>query len=497
MVLSSDGLLHQIIKGSALTTAGLLFAKLFGALFALLLARMLGPEGLGQFNLSVLLSSWFTVLGLFSIQTVVVQKMAEVEPSSQNFKKIISAALFMGVVLGLIVSGLHFALSGIIYLFFNKQASLLHIQLSSVIIFGGILFNTILGIERGFKHFGNYAILESGKAILTLVISAALLFIGYKVSAGIAALVVAPIVMSGTVIFGLSKYYDRDFCSKIIPMVKLGLPITLLSIAIVVLLNSDRLLLGALQSKADVGLYSVGITIVTFIGLFLPTAVKNTIFPFAVQTAAGNQIEKTRYLLKKMMIYYISLLGYIVLPLMLFRNEIIVLLFGENFIAAADLFAILLFAAVFMALYGLAHSFILSQNKVKEATIATLISIAVAIPLYIVLIARFGTIGACFATIISTGMLSVSYIIILKKAIRCNFKKIILLIAVVFLLMSAAFFSMESQIARAAYLFGLMAAHTVFLYVFGYFTKEIEIVAEKLKTSAAAGMIFKRLFKRQ
>ncbi len=467
--------LQQIIKGSALSSAGLIFAKAFGVLFSLLLARSLGPDGLGQFNLSVLLSSWFTVLGLFSIQTVVVQKMAETEANSQEFKKTISAAIFMSLAMGLLASGLHFALSGNIYLFFNKQVSLWHLQIGSAIIFGGILFNTVLGIERGLKHFGNYAVLEAGKAAGVLAIAAGMLFAGYEVGAGITALIFAPIVVSCIMMVVLLKYYDKNFWQKIIPMAKLGIPITLLSILLVVLLNSDRLFLGALQSKTDVGLYSVAITIVAFFGLFFPSAIKNTVFSFVTRTVVANQIEKTSYLLERTITYYISMLSFTILPLMLFRNELIHLIFGEQFIAAANLLAILLFATPFMAVYSIAHSFIVSLNRFKEVIIATLISLAISIPAYILLIAKFGAVGASLATVISTGLLAASYMLILKKAINNNLRKMALLVAVIFLLTMAAFFGSGSLMVRSIYLLALAIICAVFLYKFEYFTKEIEL----------------------
>ena len=163
-------MLKDIFKSSLYIGAGVFLAKILSVSYTLFLARVLGPENMGAFILSLLMVSWFSIVASLSVQTVSTQLIAEYNVKGLDIRKPISAALIIGTSTAIIATIIHFSIADFVAVNLYHDALLSkYLKLASLIILGTVIFYTALGIERGLKKFKSYAAIESGKQIIMLI----------------------------------------------------------------------------------------------------------------------------------------------------------------------------------------------------------------------------------------------------------------------------------------------------------------------------------------
>ena len=91
----------------------------------------------------------------------------------------------------------------------------------------------------------------------------------------------------------------------------------------------------------------------------------------------------------------------IALPATFLANDIIKLLFGAQYQAAAGVLRIYIWAGVFVFLGVVSSQYLVAENYTKISFFRTLIGAIVNVILNIVLIPKYGINGAAFATLIS------------------------------------------------------------------------------------------------
>ena len=176
-------------------------------------------------------------------------------------------------------------------------------------------------------------------------------------------------------------------------------PLMLSAMLTMVYLRIDQVMLGNMVGSAELGNYSVAVQL-SEVWVFLPMVVVSSVLPAFVAVEKDNEELFHAHLqrLYRIMALYAYLVA---VPITFFSRQIVGLLYSSAYLEAAPLATVLVWAGVFTSL-GVARNILII---VKNWTRVNLITVALGgllnISLNLVLIPRFGAMGAVGATFVS------------------------------------------------------------------------------------------------
>jgi O-antigen/teichoic acid export membrane protein len=181
-------------------------------------------------------------------------------------------------------------------------------------------------------------------------------------------------------------------------MIRPGLPIAASACLELFTLRGDTLMLSVFQPARDVGLYGIA-TKIYEVGLQLPVLFGGLMMPF-FSRLAHDQLQLRRYVAQSLHVLVVVGVG-IVLTMGLFASDIVVLIGGAGFAAAAPAVRI---AGVSLALAGcsaILRYAAVAQGRQRELLLVDGATAALALAAYLALIPRWSFIGAAVATLIA------------------------------------------------------------------------------------------------
>lgn len=176
-------------------------------------------------------------------------------------------------------------------------------------------------------------------------------------------------------------------------------PLILSGFVIMIYMRIDQVMLGQMRDNTEVGIYSAAVK-VSELWYFIPGAIVQSVFPSIVK---AKEISETVYEERLQKLFDImSLISYTVaIPLSIFSGQIVTLLYGQKYAAAAPSLAVLIWAGLFVSL-GLARTpWLITEGYLKLEVATTAVGAAVNMGLNFVLIPPYGGLGAGIATVIA------------------------------------------------------------------------------------------------
>ena len=161
----------------------------------------------------------------------------------------------------------------------------------------------------------------------------------------------------------------------------------------------DQVMIKEMLGSLEVGYYSVAMRLIEAVA-FIPMLLKSSLYP-SIQSAKIQ--SKALYQDRLLNFYRLNFLFFLVLaiPIFIFAEPIIVLLFGIEYQPAGVLLA-LLSIRLFFANMGVARgTYIVTENLMKFSMFTMILGTIVNIYLNYVLIPNYGARGAIVATIVS------------------------------------------------------------------------------------------------
>jgi len=191
---------------------------------------------------------------------------------------------------------------------------------------------------------------------------------------------------------GFSARYARE-------LLRTSLPLMLSGIAVFVYMRANVFFLNEFDSKADVGLYNAAAAI-SGIAYFIPTVIVTALTPglYRRYNADRAQFERTFRHITSILTLGLSVIA---LAVMFLSHRIIILLYGTAFAPAAAVLALHVWTLIPVA-NGLTSSVWLAAEKRTSVLLTrTVCGGGVNIALNLLLIPRWGIIGAAIATLVS------------------------------------------------------------------------------------------------
>ncbi|BAU62813.1 putative polysaccharide biosynthesis protein [Stanieria sp. NIES-3757] len=184
-------------------------------------------------------------------------------------------------------------------------------------------------------------------------------------------------------------------------MLRVSWPLILSSLAIVVYLRIDQIMLGQLASDQEVGVYSAAVKLSEAWPILILAIVKS----FSPAIISAKQVSQELYYQKiQRLANLLTLIVYaIAIPMTFLATPLVILVFGTDYAAAGAVLSIHIWASVFGFLGYIKEVWIATEELTKFALAASVSGAILNILLNWWLIPIYGAVGAAIATVLSYG----------------------------------------------------------------------------------------------
>lgn len=391
------------------TNIGWLFADRIlrmgvGLVVGVWVARYLGVEQFGTFNYAAAFVALFSTCASLGLPSLIIREIAN-EPEKKE--QILGTTFWLQLLGG--IATLLLAITTISILRHDDPVTIGLVSiLASVSIFQA--FDTI---DLWFQSQVNskYTVLAKNAAFVVVTLFKVLLISIHAplLSFAWATLAEAAIGSVGLIYcYKLQGYFismwkwDFHVAKKLL---RESYPLIFSSMAIMIYMKIDQIMLGEMIGSQSVGIYSSA-TRISEIWYFIPTAIASSISP-AIFSAKKEGDEILYYRRIQQLLRLLSTIAIIIaVPMSFLSGDIVTILFGSEYSAAGPILAIHIWAAVFVFMGVGTSSWFVAEGLTYLTFRRTLIGAVMNIMLNFVLIPMYGGIGAAIATVISQAFAS-------------------------------------------------------------------------------------------
>jgi O-antigen/teichoic acid export membrane protein len=360
--------------------------------------RYLGAEQFGQFSYAMSVAALVAAIATLGLNNIVVRNLLRDSPLRPHILATAGALKFGGGLLATLVA------VGVIWTINDNQTTRLLVLLIS----GGFVFQALQVPDFWFQSqvLSKYAVFARIGGILTTSAAKIALILG---GASLVAFGWVEFANHGIIGIGMCiAFYLKgpsDFkwepkAEVARDLLKDSWPLILAGLSIALYMKIDQVMLGELTTAREVGIYASAATI-SEVWYFIPGVLASSVFPAIVRAKESGDAKKYQ---RRMQLLYdiVVLLAYgVALPLTLLAGVIVTALFGDEFRGAVPILRIHIWAFVFVGL-GLARTrWLLAENFTRFAMGSTVAGAVINIALNLILIPKFGGVGAAWATLIA------------------------------------------------------------------------------------------------
>jgi O-antigen/teichoic acid export membrane protein len=405
---------HSQIKKSALISyIGIIFSVIAGLLYTPWMVKQIGQSDYGLYALvSTFLTYFIMDFGLGqAIARFLAKYRAEKQEEKVNKLLGITTKLYLWISLALtVVLLMVFVFIEQIFLELNplevEKFKTIYViaGLFSLISFPFTPLNGILIAYERFVLLKVCDILNKVGAIIFMVIA---LLLGYKLYAIVAINAVMALVIILIKLFYIHKTTSIkiDFHYKNKELIKelLGFSVwmTVIGIAQRLLINLAPTLLGIYSGTTAIAIFSIGMLVESYVwtfasalnGLFLPKV--------AGLTSASSNREEVLQLMIKVGRVQLFVIGLLYIGFCTLGREFIILWMGNDFKGSFLIAILLIFPGFFILTQEIASTLLYVENEIKYKAILYISSSVVSVILSLLLIPKYGALGAAIGIFIA------------------------------------------------------------------------------------------------
>ncbi|WP_282938858.1 flippase [Paenibacillus sp. RC67] len=411
--LLSNDIANKIMQNSTWLISDKVVNLITGVIVTAAIARYFGPDLFGQFNYALALVTLFTAFSALGLETLTVKNLVNKEYDEGT---ILCTSLVLRVIGGIVLT----IIAAIAIKIIEPANVNLHIIV--YILSFTMVVRSMEVIEywiQAHQRSKVSSIIRISVYIITAILKLMVVVFGgslvhfslvYVVDVaitGLALIIVYFKIRQDRTHWILNFSYAREIMSKSWSLILSGLMVTLY-------MRVDQVMLGSmLPDKAELGVFSAAVRIAEM-WYFVPMAVIVSFKPIIIK---NKNVDQQSYLKSVQLLYTIVAwmsIGFGLIILLL-SKPIIKVLFGADYLSAASILVISVWAGTF-AMLGSARSIWLICEGLQKFTITyTLGGLVVNILLNILLIPQYGAYGAAIATLASQLTANVVVLAFFKK----------------------------------------------------------------------------------
>lgn len=359
-------------------------------------SRVLGADGLGTYSYIFSIVTYFGLFGMLGIANHGNRSVALVRDNRQKVSEAFSNTYIIQLCTTVIALLLYFLF---IYCWFSGDKTIAYIE--SIIV-----LSYILDITWFFFGLEQFAVTVTRNAIIKIAtVVAIFIFVRSREDLWIYALIMSCGMLFSQIYLWLRIRKYADFCkpswsqvkSNIKPVLMLFIP----AIAYSIYKLLDKVMLGAMSSMSQVGLFDNAEKIIN-IPSSLITAFGTVMMPRITVLLGTGDEHRISYLNKISVRYFTLLVVGAAFGLAGICNVLAPVYFGSEFVGSAPIIAGLGFSLIFVTWANVIRTQYLIPNKLdKPYVISSVIGALVNLAVNIILIPKFAGIGAMIGTIIA------------------------------------------------------------------------------------------------
>jgi len=377
-----------------------------GLLIGVWTARYLGPEQFGLLNFAIAFTWLFGAISTLGLPEIVVRDLVREPDTKLETLGTTAALLFLGGVLT------YFLI--LITIFWIRPedmlAKVIVAILGSVVLFKASEIaiywfeSQVTSKYTVWVQNGSFLIFAGIKVLLILSGTPLIAFAW----AMLAEAMIAAIMLS--IMLGLHGPRLRQLSVSLTRtqiLLRDSWPLLLSSIAVVVYMKIDQIMLGQMVGDEAVGIYSAAVR-VSEVWYFIPTTIVASVFP-AILNARSRSKEEYYKKMQQLFDLMLLLSICIALPMTFLSESVVRILFGEAYLAASTVLTIHIWTSIFVFLGVVSSKWFIAEDKQILSLQRTIIGALFNIFLNFLLIPQLGMFGAAFSTLLAqfiVGLLS-------------------------------------------------------------------------------------------
>jgi len=419
-------------------TSSEIISKILQLIIFIYLARTLGNDEFGMFSLGFAFAFLIVIIADFGLESLLVR---EISRNRNAASKYLSNALMVKILLSIITLI-------VTYLFLNVMAystevkSVVYILLSFTIIqsFTYLHYSIFRAFEQ--MHY------DASIKILRMLILVGMVFYAIKNNFGLfGASLAFPLtelivfIITASIVYSkfikISFRFDYEFSKG---MLKKSSLFCLSLVFSGLFIYIDSIMLSKIRSTAEVGIYSAAAYIMLAL-IFIPVMYGNAIYP-VISRFYINSKKSLKFAYEKSFKYMLIIGLPISAGIFVLSEKIILLLYGQQYMASSMVLAILS-GYLFLRFLNVTSGFTLSSiNRQGSRVFSQGIAALTSIVSNLILIPMYGFVGAAIATVVTEIIFfSIYSSFIVRYGLKIKFIRIFIrpIIAVAIMIFSLSF----------------------------------------------------------
>lgn len=391
---------------------------LFGLISFPILTRMFTKEEYGIVGLISTTLYFLLAFGKAGLSNGVIRYYAEYSENSEKLTIFSSTLALRGVILSTVTVLFYILIIPVFSHFLNfnpkyngcfyvMSISLFLIPLKFIVsnllrVNGKIFFNVIMGVVGNFLGLGISVWFFKGLI--------GQLF-GYFIGLSLAEIIVSFIFF--TWFFRNcpinAKKVSRDLSLKLI---KFGFPLLISELTYLLLTYVDRYMIVHFKSADDLGVYTVGYNLASYISNLIMLSLSIAVIPIYVNVFEKEGKEKTEEFLEKCLKYLLIAIFPVFFGYLGISKDLCTLVASEKYAAASSFSPIILLGLIFLGLNNILNAGLYLSRKTSYIPFILLAGLLVNIILNLTLITKYGLVGAAMSTVaasITTTVLTIYF----------------------------------------------------------------------------------------
>jgi O-antigen/teichoic acid export membrane protein len=405
---------HQGIVKYFKNTSWLLCEKLLrmilGFFITIWVARYLGPEEYGLFSYVISFVGLFSVVSTLGLDAIVMRELVKYE---EKRDKLLGSAFFLKFIGAITV----FILLSLSTIFVSHE---IRVTQLTFIVATSLLFQSLNVIDFYFqsKVLAKKIVFSNTISLFISSIVKVILIINEAPLEAFAVVIVADsaITICGLVYFYLNsdlKIIKWNIDKSImISLLKDSWPLMLASASFVIFSNIDNLMIESMLNTHAVGVYNASYKLVT-LWYFLPGLILGSLMPAMVSASTKSDVLYKRMQYVASMLIYISL----VIPIIYitFSEQLISITYGAEFKESSSILVVLVWVNCLIFYNSCWNRWMIIQNKTKRLLSFHLYTAVFNIIFNLVLIPKYGSVGAAYALLLSLFLTYLIHFILYKE----------------------------------------------------------------------------------
>ena len=418
----------RALKGAATVFFVSVFAAILGYIIRLLFARQLTVEEFGLIYAILTFVSLINSVGNVGLGQSLVKFIPQfiAKKKEKDIKSSIKSVALIQLIISIIIA--------IILIFISKFLAIhyFHNQLASnilILIAVGYIFSSIISVIsasfQGFQKMFLFSSVNLTRMLFILIISIVLFIFNFGIFSPAFAYMIYPAIQIFIFYPILIKKVFPKF-TKIKARIKkditkklfsFGLPIMFSNLGNIILGYTDIIMLTYFSGLKQVGLYSVGLPTARIL-LYFSTAIATVFFPMTSELWIKKDIKRLKSGIENINKYLLIIILPLCLAMFIFPKEIILLLFGANYISAYIILKILVFGIIFFSFATVNFSILNGIGKPRDVTKTIYTAAIFNLIFNFIFIPKYGFVGAATTTLISYFIMFFLSLYFIRKNIK-------------------------------------------------------------------------------